>query len=80
LRFGYKVPRCQKILKTDISKQLGSYPIGNAVDDFAAMLRRIDVNPKRRLAKWGLDDLDDRFRDVADVGVSGLKRRDTLQD
>src|ERR1700719_4684652 len=69
-----RVPRCQKILKADISEQLSSYPIGNAVDDLAAILRRIDVNPKRPPAKWGLDDLNDRFRDPADVGVSGLKR------
>ncbi len=77
MRFGCKVPRSQKILKTDISEQLGSYPIGNAVDDLAATLRRIDVNPKRPPAKWGLDDLDDRFGDYADVGDGGLERRDT---
>ena len=50
------------------------------VDDLAAVLRRIDVNPKRPLAKWGVDDLDNRFRDQANVGVGGLERRDTFQD
>ena len=80
MRFGCEVPRCQKIRKTDISEQLSSYPIGNAVDDLAAVLRRIDVNPKGPLAKWGVDDLDNRFRDQANVGVGGLERRDTFQD
>ena len=61
------------MLKADAPKQFRANPIGYAVDDLSAILRRVDVGPKRPLAEGHVDDVDDRFRNFAGIGVSGLQ-------
>src|SRR6202035_958963 len=46
----------KKIFQSDIAIHLAPHPIGDAVDDLRAVLRRIDVNPERALAERKIDD------------------------
>ena len=71
--------RREQILEADAPEHLRADAIGDTVDDFRAILRRIDMDPERPLAKRHVDHLDDRIRDRRDIRVGGLERRKPLQ-
>jgi hypothetical protein len=69
----------KKIFQSDVAIHFAAYAIGDTVDDLGAVLRRIDVDPERALAKGKIDDPDDLARDFRGIGVGGLEAGKTLQ-
>jgi hypothetical protein len=69
----------KKIFQIDVAIHLAAHAIGDTVDDLRAVLRRIDVNPERALAKWKIDNADDLACDFRGVGVGGFQAGKTLQ-
>ena len=72
-------PRREQIFDTDAAEHFRADTVGDAVDNFGAVLRRIDVRAERPLAEGHADHADDRFGDGPCIGVGGLKRGETLQ-
>jgi hypothetical protein len=63
----------EKVFQTNVAIHLAPHAIGNAVDDLRAVLRRIDVNPERSLAKRKIDNADDLACDFRGVGIGGFQ-------
>src|SRR5258707_8743196 len=72
-------PRREQVLQADAPEHFRTDPVRDAVDDLAAVLRRVDMGPEWALAKGQVDDLDDRLGDSAHIGVGGFERSETLQ-
>jgi hypothetical protein len=60
----------QKILKT--TEEFRPDAVGDAVHDLASVLRWIDMNPERALAKREVDHLPNCVGDCADISVPRL--------
>ena len=69
----------EKVFQTNVAIHLAPHAIGDTVDDLRAVLRRIDVNPERALAKRKIDNADDLACDFRGVGVGGFQAGKTLQ-
>ncbi len=72
-------PRREQIRDTDAPEHFCADAVGDAVDDFRAVLRRIDMHAERPLAERHADHPNDRFGNIARVSVGGLKRGEALQ-
>jgi hypothetical protein len=69
----------QQILQPDAPEHLGADSIGDAVNDFRAVLRGIDVDAERALADGRVDDAGDGGGDFVGVGIGRLQARQTLE-
>jgi len=69
----------QQIFQTDAPKHFTADPVSHAIDDFRAILRRIDMDPERALAEWQIDHIDNGVSHGAGIGVGWLQRRQALQ-
>jgi hypothetical protein len=67
------------IFQADAPEHLRPNTVGHAVDNLAAILRRIDVRTERPLAEGHVDHFDDRLGDGADIGIGGFERGEALQ-
>ena len=65
--FTPSLPVGQEIFQADVTQQLGPHTIRDAIDDLAAVLRRIDVHAIGPPAERCGHDSDDGVRDRADV-------------
>ena len=58
---------------------LGPDAVGDAIDDFGAVLRRIDMDAERPCAEGHADDIDDGLGDCAGIGVGRFECCQALQ-
>ncbi len=80
MRLGCDHPRCQHVAEADPTKQLGPDTVRNRIDYLRAVLRRVDMDPKRSLAKGGINHLDDSVRHRGDARIRGNDRGEALAD
>jgi hypothetical protein len=52
----------QDVSEADPPQQLGAHPVGDTIDNFGAVLRRVDVDPQGTLAEGHVDHPDDGHR------------------
>ena len=64
-----EVLRYQEVAEADPTKKLGADTVQNCIDNFCAVLRWVDVHPKRSLAEGGIDHLDDCVSDRRDIRI-----------
>src|SRR3984957_139963 len=72
--------RLQKVAQADTVQHLGANAIENGEADIGAVLRRINVNAKRPLSEWRVDDVHDRLGNRAGVRVRRHDSRKRLLD
>jgi hypothetical protein len=72
-------PRREQICNADTAEHFGADAIGDAVDDFRAVLRGIDMGTEWPLAEGHADHPDDRFGDSPCIAIGGFERGETLQ-
>ncbi len=60
---------CQQIGKADVSQKLDANPVSNSVDHLGSVLRGINMDTERALAKGCIYDGDNGFRYLSNVGI-----------
>ena len=80
MRLDWDVPRCQQVAQANPAKKLSPHTVRNCIDYLRAVLRRVDMDPKRSLAKGGINHLDDSVRHRGDARIRGNDRGEALAD
>ncbi|WP_181161320.1 hypothetical protein [Labrys okinawensis] len=71
--------RTEQILEADVLEHLTAHAVADAEHLLGAVLRRIDEDAVGTLAEGRVDDVGDRGRDGAGIGIGRLQSRKALQ-